>query len=104
MLDALTHESFLPHVGTDFHVRLGPTAALRLTLIEAAVTGPAPGGGGSPPGSRRRPFSVLFRAARSPVLPQRIYRLEHAAMGPLEIFLVPIGPDAEGMRYQAVFT
>jgi hypothetical protein len=37
-------------------------------------------------------------------LPQRIYRLEHAALDPLEIFIVPIGPDAEGMRYQAVFT
>jgi hypothetical protein len=47
---------------------------------------------------------LLFRGPRTPVLPQRIYRLEHAVMGPLEIFLVPIGPDAEGMRYQAVFT
>ncbi|MGH7266817.1 MAG: DUF6916 family protein [Candidatus Rokuibacteriota bacterium] len=104
MLDALTHESFLPHVGTDFHVRLGPAAALRLTLIETAVTGPAPGGGGSPSPSRRLPFSVLFRAERGPVLPQRIYWLEHEVMGPLEIFIVPIGHDAEGMRYQAVFT
>jgi hypothetical protein len=100
VLEALTHESFQPHVGTDFAVRPGPDAALRLTLIEAAATGPAPAGDAA----RRRPFSLLFRGPRAPVLPQRIYRLEHAALDPLEIFIVPIGPDAEGMRYQAVFT
>jgi hypothetical protein len=100
MLDALTHESFRPHVGTDFAARLGPDATLRVTLIEVEATGPVPAGGAA----RRRPFSLIFRGPRAPVLPQRIYRLEHAAMGPLEIFIVPIGPDAEGMRYQAVFT
>jgi hypothetical protein len=100
MLEALTHESFVPHVGTDFPARLGPDATLRLTLIEASVTGPAPAGGAA----RRRPFSLVFRGPRAPMLPQRIYRLEHEAMGPLEIFIVPIGSDAEGMRYQAIFT
>ena len=81
-------------------MRLEPSATLRLTLIEAVATGPAPGGAAA----RRQPFSLIFRGPRAPVLPQRIYRLEHEAMGPLEIFIVPIGPDAEGMRYQAVFT
>jgi hypothetical protein len=100
VLDALTHESFLPHVGTDFPARLGPDATLGLTLIEVEATGPAPAGGAT----RRRPFSLLFRGPRAPVLPQRIYRLEHAALGPLEIFIVPIGPDAHGMRYEAIFT
>src|SRR5262245_22370226 len=100
MLEALTHESFRPHVGTGFLVRLGPDATLALTLIEPAATGPVPAGGAA----RRRPFSLVFRGPRAPVLSQRIHRLEHAVMGPLEIFIVPIGPDAEGMRYQAIFT
>jgi len=25
-------------------------------------------------------------------------------MGDLDLFLVPIGPDGEGMRYEAIFT
>jgi hypothetical protein len=33
-----------------------------------------------------------------------MYLVEHAAMEPFELFLVPIGNDAEGSRYEAVFT
>ena len=39
-----------------------------------------------------------------PALPQRIYRLEHAELGGLDLFLVPIGRDASGITYEAVFT
>ena len=35
--------------------------------------------------------------------PQRIYRLRHDRLGAFEVFLVPIGPDAVGMRFEAVF-
>jgi hypothetical protein len=37
------------------------------------------------------------------VLPQAIYQLEHDRMGTMDIFLVPIGPDGQGMGYEAVF-
>jgi hypothetical protein len=98
MLDALTHESFRPHVGTPFRVEYAPAASAALTLVEVTVLG---GGAGA---ARRQPFSLLFRGPRAPVLPQRIYRLEHEGMGALELFIVPIGPDGEGMRYEAIFT
>jgi hypothetical protein len=39
----------------------------------------------------------------APVLPQGIQRLSHAELGELDLFLVPIGPDAQGMRYEAAF-
>ena len=51
----------------------------------------------------RRPFSLLFRGPPEPVLPQRLYAMEHETLGTIEIFIVPIGPDKEGMRYEAVF-
>ena len=37
--------------------------------------------------------------------PQGIHRLEHPDGQVLDIFIVPLGPDAEsgGMRYEAVF-
>ncbi|MDX6508976.1 MAG: hypothetical protein QOG81_728, partial [Gaiellaceae bacterium] len=37
-------------------------------------------------------------------LPQQIYRFDHDELGTLEIFIVPIGTDEGGVRYEAVFT
>ena len=55
------------------------------------------------PEGMREPFSLVFRGPMDPLLAQRIYPLDHAEMGQRDIFLVPIGPDQEGMRYEAVF-
>ena len=54
-------------------------------------------------GQLREPFSLLFLGPPQPVFPQGIYRLEHAGAGPLELFLVPVGKDAGGVHYEAVF-
>ncbi|MHC4695587.1 MAG: DUF6916 family protein [Planctomycetota bacterium] len=48
-------------------------------------------------------FSVLFAGPCEPCLPQRTYEVEHAAMGSFDLFLVPIGADQDGTRYEAVF-
>jgi hypothetical protein len=53
--------------------------------------------------SGREPFSIVFRGPLEPVLPQRIYRFEHEALGAFELFIVPIGTDESGMQYEAVF-
>jgi hypothetical protein len=37
------------------------------------------------------------------VLAQGTYRLSHPQLGELELFLVPLGPAAEGMQYEAAF-
>jgi hypothetical protein len=64
-----------------------------------------------PSATLRVPFSVMFHGPLQPVAPQGIYRVEHAELGALELFIVPIGPDeptAPGqpptaVRYEAVF-
>lgn len=49
-------------------------------------------------------YSLVFRCAvRDRFAPQATYRLEQARLGSLDVFLVPLGPDAQGMRYEAVF-
>jgi Domain of unknown function (DUF6916) len=53
--------------------------------------------------SRLEQFSVLFRGPKNPYLPQAIYSLEHPKLGKFPLFIVPIGPDEQGMCYQAVF-
>jgi len=99
VLESLTQERFRPHVGTPFRVEYAPAASATLTLVEVAVLG-----GGGAAAARRQPFSLLFRGPRTPVLPQRIYRLEHEGMGALELFIVPLGPDGDGLGYEAIFT
>lgn len=96
-LEKLTAESFESHLGSRFGVATAPLGRLQFELVSV---GRSAAGGGPRAGG---PFSLVFRGPLQPVLSQRIYRLEHAALGPLEIFLVPIGPDAQGMRYEAVF-
>lgn len=77
------------------------TAPLGLELIEATES-TEPGGRG-PAGQERRQFSLVFRGPFEPMLPQLIYPLTHDELGSLDLFLVPIGPDQVGMRYQAAF-
>jgi hypothetical protein len=57
-------------------------------------------------GPRAGAKAVLARLPRRPGPPvsQRIYRVEHVELGTIEIFLVPIGPDEVGQRYEAIFT
>lgn len=93
-LAALTLADFSPLVHDTFRVS---DPALELTLREAEA---APG---TPPPGTRAPFSLMFGGPPEPLLRQGIHRLEHPALGPLELFLVPVAPDATGARYQAVF-
>jgi hypothetical protein len=97
-LAALTDGDFAPHFGSLY--RLHPAGAaepLDLELVEITT-------GAQAPRRNRRAFSLVFRGPRRPTLPQGVYRLEHEAMGALEVFLVPIAPDPQGPLYQAVFT
>jgi hypothetical protein len=96
MLDDLTKETFAPHVGSTFLIRLNPQETVPVELAEITEFP-------DHEGPRRAPFSLVFRGAHRFVLPQRVYSIEHEKTGPMEIFLVPIGPDQKGMRYEAVF-
>jgi len=46
----------------------------------------------------------MFLSPRGPFLPQAIYPLANPALGTLEIFLVPLGPQGDANSYEAVFT
>lgn len=50
-----------------------------------------------------RRFSLMFRGPVQPMLEQATYTLEHPVLGALAIFLVPIGRNAQGVQYQALF-
>ncbi len=100
MSDSLTLETFVPHIGTTFDLALNPEETIHLRLYEVKPLGHGVPGG-------REPFALLFHHPHLPknaYLPQSTYPLNHPALGLLELFLVPLGPDAQGMRYEAIFT
>ena len=98
MLDQVTVETFQPLVGSTFwvefpndtKVELRLTAATKVMESEAARLD-------------RHPFSVFFAGPKSFLLGQHIYHLPHEELGALDIFLVPVGQDANTYTYEAVF-
>ena len=101
MADLPEHDVFARHVGETFTLRPPDAAPVEVELVEAEAFA-ARGATDTP--VRKIPFSLLFRASGASDLPQSTYRLEHAALGELDLFLVPIGPDAVGMRFEAIFS
>ena len=100
-IDWLTYEHFAGRVGERFDVASGEGSDVPVVLVEA-TEGTEQGGPG-PGGEERLQFSLVFRAPASQLWPQGIYTLAHEELGELELFLVPLGADAEGVRYEAAF-
>jgi hypothetical protein len=88
--ELLTADDFEPHVGTRFRL---PDGGLELELGQVERHPPQAG-------LVREPFALVFTGPVESPLDQRIHRLEHDAMGELDVFLVPTGPG----RYEAVFS
>ena|SRR5687767_6580130 len=103
-LSELTFEHFEPYIGQIFLIHYEADQTLETTLVQVAKLGPEPAA--DQPPQRRRAFSLLFQAPMTAILRQSIYTVEHPALGSLDIFLVPLGPDREqqGIRYEAIFT
>jgi hypothetical protein len=93
----LTAADFEPHVRDEFQIA-SPTGkiAVSLKLVEVHRLGRAV----RPDGA----FSLLFLSPPGPIYPQGTYPLTHATLGTLDLFLVPLGPNDSGNRYEAVFT
>lgn len=98
MLDKLRCADFAPLSGEAFQVQLEGLAPIPLRLVCATETG-APR---TP--EQRPPFSLIFLGPESQqYLRQGTYPLGHERMEGLELFLVPIGPQAGRMQYEAIF-
>ncbi len=93
----LTFELFEPIVGEVFAVPIGEER-FDLTLTEAGLLKHF-----NPEVHRRPPFELLFACPDLRVLPQGNYAMDNATLGALEVFIVPIAGDAQGITYQAVF-
>ena len=82
-----------------FETRAENVAPLDLELVEVKVVAdPIPGI------TDRHAFSLVFRGPRNRMLGQATYHFENETIGPLDFTIVPIGPDTEGLCYEAIFS
>jgi hypothetical protein len=100
-LDWLTFDLFGGRVGEGFDLHLTDDVVIPLEL--AAATESSEPGGRGPDGQERLQFSLVFTGAGETPLQQGTYRLAHADLGELDLFLVPLGPESGQMRYEAAF-
>lgn len=100
MLDIIRSADFAAHLNQTFRISLAEET-VDLELIEVVELAGDP----VAESDKRRPFSLIFRSERvDAYLPQAIYTLEHERMGDLALFIVPLGPHPDGMRYEVLFT
>ncbi|HET8798491.1 MAG TPA: hypothetical protein VFO89_12425 [Thermoanaerobaculia bacterium] len=99
MLDQLTVESFEPHIGTSFWAEFPGGGKVELRLVRAAKVMESEAAR-----LDRHPFSLFFIGPRSYLIPQQTCHLTHPTLGALDIFIVPVGQDAQTYQYEAVFT
>lgn len=98
-LDHLAKDDFDPHVGEEFALELDDETLPLELLSSQALTAD------TVESAARGPFSLIFRSpGEQRHAPQQVYTVRHPELGALEIFLVPLGPDDDGMRYEAVFS
>ena len=95
----LTLESMRPWVGERFAVAPTQGEPFEAVLSECE---PTPYGDPARPAAERTPFSLLFHAPVGALVPQQICVFRHEGAGELALFVVPLGPDERGMRYEAV--
>jgi len=94
MSENTAKSNFAAQVHTKFRVRLQDRLPLELELylVEDGHST-----------STQEQFSLLFHGPRDFNLGQGTFEIEHEAMGRFPLFLVPLEPDQQGPRYQAVF-
>jgi len=98
MSEFQSEEEFKQHLNTPFRVQVNAPKPIDLTLVAVE---PRPSESTEQQGMER--FSVFFLGSPEFLLPQTTYRLTHPQMGEFDIFLVAVGKEPEGYRYEAVY-
>ncbi len=90
-LAELAPEHFDSLIGHRFAVN-GTDGVLQLLSVERLKS----------PSPRTQPFSLIFTSTTHR-LTQATFRLAHPGLGEIDVFVVPLQPDARGPLYEAVF-
>ncbi len=94
MTEFFTIDTFSGHVNTKFLMHYGDSQTAELELLSVTDVGSS---------ARQIQFSLVFLGPSEAPIAQGIYRIGHDKLGTLDLFLVPIGRDTIGVRYEAIF-
>jgi hypothetical protein len=97
-LEELKEEVFAQHLNTKFYVQL-EDRKVELELVKVVGDKSSMD---KIEGVQR--FAVYFAGPSEFLLPQRIYHLQHEALGELVIFIVPVGSKDGRYQYEAIFS
>ncbi len=98
-LDNLTYASCLEALNTKFNIKLGNSGSVELALVEVKQATSQ----NEDPGSTRpvsEVLSLMLLGPLQPVLPQNTYEISHERFGEQLLFIVPIGRDTQGVKYE----
>ena len=89
---------FTPYLNLKLNIGFSQEITLPAELIAVTQLG-----GYSP--LERTPFSIVLRTEqKTEYYQQGTYIIKHPSQGEMLIFLVPLGFDRDGMKYEAVFS
>ncbi len=94
MPETFTIEMFEGHQNSKFRMNYGDSQTAELELVSVTDVGSS---------ERQKQFSLVFLGPLEAPISQGIYQVEHDKLGALDLFLVPIGRDNSGVRYEAIF-
>jgi hypothetical protein len=88
----LNASTFREHLNTHFKVAGADSVELELLEVQEHPSGPG-----------LECYSLLFQGPISLRIPQGTHRLQHPALGELEIFLTAVAGNQSGFTYESVF-
>jgi uncharacterized protein DUF6916 len=94
MQELFTIELFADHQNSKFLMHYGDSQTAELVLIRVKDVGSS---------ERQKQFSLQFLGPLDAPIVQGIYKVDHDALGALDLFLVPIARDDKGVQYEAIF-
>lgn len=90
----MTKAEFEPFIGEKMHLSINGKRVMSVELVTITDRSSA----------HVDAFSLMFRGSNHPVLGHQTYRLQHPAMGELDLFLGPVSVrHTDGVYYEAVF-
>lgn len=94
----LSYEFFAGYVRQTFSVAISAESSVDMTLVDARRKPPR-----VVAGLRAEPFVLYFKCANPVVLPQKMYNFRVQGADKMDIFIVPVGRERDGVVYEAVF-
>ena len=93
-MENIKKENFDPHLKEKFDVNSEEHGAVEVELVETADKS----------NDVTDCFTLLFKGSKEKLLDQKLYKVKHAKMGELDLFMTPVfDEDKDAFYYESVF-